>query len=207
MRMWKLTTGFWSSAVISSSVVIMDSSCSSRSSLVVRSSSSFSMPVIVFEPAKKTKFRLFSTQEWLEDLMSAPEQRSQRSRTTKLSFARPPTSKQDPKSLARKECRTLTHAQRPTLRIQMRNRENRGSTSKYQLSFNFNVKWMNEWKEFSIWIYQMIRLASLYTCMGRYQDTPLVDRCDIATSHIIWWCLFCMPRIIAKHTWALRCKL
>ena len=56
MRMWKLTTGFWSSAVISSSVVIMDSSCSSRSSLVVRSvSSSFSIPVIVFEPAKNEK--------------------------------------------------------------------------------------------------------------------------------------------------------
>ena len=81
----------------------MDSSCSSRSSLVVRSSSSFSMPVIVFEPAKKTKFRLFSTQEWLEDLMSAPEQRSQTlSRTTKLSFARPPTRKQDPKKFSQK---------------------------------------------------------------------------------------------------------
>ena len=83
--------------------------------------------------------------------MSAPEQRSQTlSRTTKLSFARPPTRKQDPKSLARKECRTLTHARRPTLRIQIRNWEKakgRGSTSKYQLSFNFNVKWMNEWKE------------------------------------------------------------
>ena len=34
----------------------MDSSCSSRSSLVVRSvSSSFSIPVIVFEPAKNEK--------------------------------------------------------------------------------------------------------------------------------------------------------
>ena len=34
--------------------------------------------------------------------MSAPEQRSQTSRTTKLSFARPPTRKQDPKKFSQK---------------------------------------------------------------------------------------------------------